>query len=132
MSHERHLTKRLKSVRIRESQRERKDKTMKRDNNKRDKDNNKDNNIIIQVTLFDKENRHKPVSTLVEVESIEYFNNHSQEVKTRAIQKICLKRYWTGQDLKKYGYTSVKVRNYTLYQEIINGQKEARKEGKER
>ena len=93
------------------------------------KNKNKDNNnIIIQVTLFDKQNRHKPVSTLVEVESIKYFNEHSQEVKTKAIQKICNKRYWTGQDLKKYGYTSVKVRNYTLYQEIIKGQIEARKE----
>ena len=24
----------------------------------------------------------------------------------------------TGKDLKKYGYTTIKVRNYTLYQEI--------------
>ena len=86
------------------------------------KNKNKDNNnIIIQVTLFDKQNKHKPVSTLVEVESVKYFN-------TKAIQKICNKRYWTGQDLKKYGYTSVKVRNYTLYQEIIKGQIETRRE----
>ena len=93
------------------------------------KNKNKDNNnIIIQVTLFDKQNKHKPVSTLVEVESVKYFNEHSQEVKTKAIQKICNKRYWTGQDLKKYGYTSVKVRNYTLYQEIIKGQIETRRE----
>lgn len=107
--------------------REKEDKReMKERENKRD--NNKENNIIIQVTLFDKQNKHKPVSALVEVESVKYYNDHAKEVQTKAIQKICNKRYWTGKDLKKYGYTSIKVRNYTLYQNILKGQAEARKE----
>ena len=68
--------------------------------------------LQIQVTLFDKEKRYKPISTLVKVESIEYFNTHKQEVKTEAIRQICAKRYWTFHNLKKFGYTQCKMRVY--------------------
>lgn len=68
--------------------------------------------VQLQVTLFDKENRYKPVSTLVNVESIDYYNQHVKEVKQQAIIKICQKRYWTQRELKKYNFTSCKVRIY--------------------
>lgn len=68
--------------------------------------------IELQVTLFDTQNRYKPVSTIVKVESIAYFNEHQREVKLEAMKKICLQRYWTGKDLKKYGYTTCKIRVY--------------------
>ena len=85
-------------------------------NNNNNNNNNKTtNNIIIQITLFDSNNRYKPVSTLIEVESIKYYKEHKQEIHTKAIQKICAKRQWTARDLLKYNYTKLKARNYSLY-----------------
>lgn len=72
--------------------------------------------IQLQVTLFDKEKRYKPISTLVKVESIEYFNTHKQEIKTEAIRQICAKRYWTFHNLKRFGYTQCKIRLYNKEQ----------------
>lgn len=68
--------------------------------------------IQLQITLFDKNNRYKPVSTLVNVESARYYNTHSTEVKTQGIIKICQKRGWTQRELKEYNYTTCKVRVY--------------------
>jgi hypothetical protein len=99
--------------------------------NKRDK-NNKDNYIVLQVTLFDVTGKYRPVSTLVKVESVAWFKEHSKEVKEQAIKQICLKRRWTGEDLIKFGYTQLKVRNYTLFQEIEKNKKERAKERKEK
>ena len=99
--------------------------------NKRDK-NNKDNYIVLQVTLFDVTGKYRPVSTLVKVESVAWFKEHSKEVKEQAIKQICLKRRWTGEDLIKFGYTQLKVRNYTLFQEIEKNKKERAKKRKEK
>ncbi len=68
--------------------------------------------IQLQITLFDKNNRYKPISTLVNVESVRYYNEHSAEVKTQGIIKICQKRGWTQRELKAYNYTTCKVRIY--------------------
>lgn len=68
--------------------------------------------IQIQVTLFDKQNRYKPVSALVNIPNISFYKEHSQEVKNQGIIKICQKRYWTTKDLKEFGYTTCKVRVY--------------------
>lgn len=68
--------------------------------------------IQLQITLFDKSNKYKPISTIVKVESISYYKEHSQEVRHQAIVKICQKRYWTIKDLQKYNYTTCKVRVY--------------------
>ena len=69
--------------------------------------------IKMQVTLFDKENKYKPISTLIEVASIEEYNNHRQEYNKKAVQKIAAKRYLSISELKKQGYTSIKTREYT-------------------
>lgn len=66
----------------------------------------------VQVTLFDKDNRYKPVSAIIEVESVKDFKEHEKEYKTKAIQKICIKRLWTKEDLIKYNYTTCKCRIY--------------------
>lgn len=89
---------------------------------------NNDNNVIIQITLFDVNGRYKPISTLIEVESVEYYKQHSKECKEKAFQKICNQRLLTGKELIKLGYTKVKVRNYTLWKQIQEGKKERRKE----
>jgi len=68
--------------------------------------------IQYQVTLFDKQQRYKPVSTLISVESEEYFSTHRDEIKRKAVNMICQKRYWTARELKEYGYTTCKIRLY--------------------
>jgi hypothetical protein len=69
--------------------------------------------VKMQITLFDKENKYRPISTLIEVSSIEEYNNNKQEYNKKAIQKIAAKRYLSISELKKQGYTSFKVREYT-------------------
>lgn len=98
---------------------------------KRDKIKEEENFITLQITLFDLSGKYKPVSTLIKVESIAWFKEHSKEVKEKAIQQICNQRNWTGKDLIKFGYTTLKVRNYTLYKEIEKNKKERAKERKE-
>lgn len=93
--------------------------------NNKDNNNKDNNNIIIQITLFSTTGKYKPVSTLLEVESVAWYKEHARECKEKAIRKICLQRNWTGKDLTNFGYTSLKVRNYTLWKEI-----QKRKEGK--
>lgn len=81
-----------------------------------------DNYVTLQITLFDSHNKYKPMSTLIKVESIQYYKEHEQEVRTQAIQKICNQRYLTGKELKRLGYNRIKVRNYTEWkkQEELN------------
>ena len=69
--------------------------------------------IKMQVTLFDKNNKYRPISTLIEVNSIEEYNNNKKEYQQKAVQKIAAKRYLTISELKKQGYASLKVREYT-------------------
>ena len=68
--------------------------------------------ITLQVTLFDKGGHYKPVSTLINVESIEYFKSHRKEIKIAGVVKICQKRGWTQKELEKYGYKICKIRVY--------------------
>ena len=68
--------------------------------------------IRLQVTLFDANNKYKPISTTVEVESVDYYKQHQQQTRQRAIEKICAKRYTTPKQLAKDGYNQIKVRVY--------------------
>lgn len=83
--------------------------------NTTNKDNNNNNFITLQFTLFDVTGKYKPISTLVKVESIKWFKEHQEEIKTKAIQQICNQRRLTGKELVKLGYTKLKIRNYDLY-----------------
>lgn len=89
---------------------------------------NKTNFITLQITLFDTTGKYKPISTLVKVESIAWFKEHRKEVKTKALQQICNQRLLSGEELVKLGYTQMKIRNYTLYQEMLKQRKERKKE----
>lgn len=64
-----------------------------------------------QVTLYDKTNKYKPVSALVDVDHITTKEEKAEAVK-KGIIKICQKRRWTNNDLKKYGYLTSKIRVY--------------------
>ena len=68
--------------------------------------------IRLQVTLFDTNNKYKPISTIVEVESVEYYKEHTQQTRQKAVEKICAKRYTTPKQLAKNGYNQIKVRVY--------------------
>ena len=45
----------------------------------------------LQVTLIDKTNKYKPLSTLVDIPSIEEYNENKTKYLKSAIQKICCK-----------------------------------------
>lgn len=68
--------------------------------------------ITLQVTLFDTNNKYRPISTTVKVESLTYYKEHTQQTRQKAIEKICAKRYTTPKQLAKDGYNQIKVRVY--------------------
>lgn len=68
--------------------------------------------IELQFTLFSTTGKYKPMSTVLKVESVAYYNTHKKEVQTRAIQKICVQRNTEGWCLKRDGFTRLKVRVY--------------------
>lgn len=76
----------------------------------------------IQVTLYHKEGKYKPMSTLVEVESIEYYEGHKKEVQHKALLNIGHQRHLTPSEIVKNGYTKVRAREYDL--EKIQAQQE--------
>ena len=70
-----------------------------------------------QVTIFHKDNKYKPISTIVsryqENNDNLLLNKAQREaIKIEGIKKICMKKYWGTSDLKAYEYTRVKIREY--------------------
>ena len=74
--------------------------------------------IDLQVTFFHKENKYKPISTIVKIEQEREEDNlllnkeKKQEIINKGIVKICQKKYWTMREVKRYNYTKVKAREY--------------------
>lgn len=68
--------------------------------------------MTLQFTLFCTTGEYKPVSTLLQVESLEEYNAKASQFKEKAIKKIAQQRRWTNADLSRYHYTSLKVRVY--------------------
>lgn len=68
--------------------------------------------IKMQLTMFDKEGHYKPISTIVEVESMDYYMANKNKVQSIAIQNICHNRCISFKELQKQGYTTIKVREY--------------------
>lgn len=64
-----------------------------------------------QVTLFSTTGCYRPVSTIVKCETITTVIEKKRAIN-EGIKKIAQKRSWNNADLKKYGYTSVKIREY--------------------
>ena len=98
-----------------------------RDNKQKTKE---DNYILIQITLFDVNNKYKPISTLVKVPNIKYYREHEDEVKRKGYQQICNQKYLTGKELLNLGYKRVKIRNYTLWKELQKRKGDRNNEGK--
>lgn len=60
-----------------------------------------------QVTLFSTKG-YKAVSTIITVN-----DNSENVIREKGIKNICAKRYWTGYELKNYGYTKLRMRKLT-------------------
>lgn len=67
--------------------------------------------IKIQCTLFS-DKGYKPMSTIIQRESVSDYNRNKKEVQQEAINKICCQRYMNKHNLKEYGYTKMKIRKY--------------------
>lgn len=69
-----------------------------------------------QVTLVCTTGKYKPVSCIIKKDSEEIKKIGKTAfvgmLKQEGIKKICQKRYWSNRELKEYGYTTVKVREY--------------------
>ena len=69
-----------------------------------------------QVTLSSTSGKYKPVSCIVKRDSKEVLEKGRdvfiKELQQQGIIKICQKRLWNNSDLKRYGYTKVKIREY--------------------
>lgn len=61
-----------------------------------------------QVTLMCDNCKYKPVSTIVTMEE----TNDKKTIMREGQRKIMIQRCWSITDLKKYGYTKGKVREY--------------------
>lgn len=70
-----------------------------------------------QVTIYNKENKYKPISTIITIRQQENVTlndiQHKRYVIQQGIQKICNKKYWTVRDMNYYRYTKARVREYT-------------------
>jgi hypothetical protein len=66
----------------------------------------------IQMTLYSTKQGLKPMSTIVEVDSLEEFKTNLSKYKSKALSKISAQRYMPGNAIIKNGYTTMKWRIY--------------------
>lgn len=62
--------------------------------------------------MYSTTGKYRPMSTLIEVESVSYYNTHVKEVQRRAVGKISAQRKMDVWRMKQLGYTKAKVRIY--------------------
>lgn len=69
-----------------------------------------------QVTLICTTGQYKPVSCIIKKDDEELSKVGKEaflsSLQKEGLSKICNKRYWTTRELKKYGYTKAKIREY--------------------
>ena len=66
--------------------------------------------VKIQVTYFDPSGKYKPVASVIEVPNTYSFYKQREYWVNRARTLIRNKRYWTEEDMKKFGYTEYKAK----------------------
>lgn len=66
----------------------------------------------LQVTIVNPTGKYKPMSCLVPIPIKEVVAKNYAPYRDKGVIKICQKRNMTSRDLKKYGYTQVKIRVY--------------------
>ena len=78
--------------------------------------------IKIQITFFQKENKYKPISTILDIKNMDYYINHKTELQKKALLNIAHQRKTTPKELINQGYIKIKVREYD--KEKIKAQQE--------
>ena len=68
----------------------------------------------LQVTLFATNGKYRPISTIIQVESLQEYAKNKAKYQTKAIENICHYRKTDWKTLKEQTYTQVKVREYNL------------------
>jgi hypothetical protein len=66
--------------------------------------------VKIQITYFDTTGKYKPVASVIEVPSTYSFYKKREYWVNRAKSIIKAKRYWTDDDMEKFGYTEYKAK----------------------
>ena len=72
--------------------------------------------LKMQITLFDKTGKYKPISTVIEVQDAQDYKARKKEYNLKAVKKMAARRYLTIKELQKQGYTQLKAREYTTEQ----------------
>jgi len=78
----------------------------------------------LQVTLFATNGEYRPISTLINIESMEDYNEHKREYQNKAILNICHNRRITWKELQENSYTQIKVREYDRDKASLRAKKE--------
>lgn len=76
----------------------------------------------LQFTLFAKNGQYRPISTIINVESMQDYKKNKATYQKKAIENICHNRRTTWKDLQEQTYTTVKVREYNI-NKMSNSQK---------
>ena len=83
-----------------------------------------------QVTLVCASGKYRPVSCIVKKDTNVIASigkeEYTKQIRKAGIAKIWQKRYWSGEDIKKYDYTICKIREYD--KEKIDAENKARYE----
>lgn len=71
----------------------------------------------IQYTLFCKSGKYKPMSTVIEIDSMQEYEENKSKYNKQAILKILHQRKMNYYNLKQYEYTQYKIREYKTKEE---------------
>jgi hypothetical protein len=64
--------------------------------------------ILLKVILYSDKKKCKPISTLIRIDNKEYQKN-KKKWENKALTKICLEQNITWWNLKKKGYSKMKI-----------------------
>lgn len=78
----------------------------------------------LQVTLFATNGKYRPISTIINVESMEDYEQNKRKYQEKAILNICHNRRTTWKELKQDSYTKIKVREYDKEKINLQAKKE--------
>ena len=68
-----------------------------------------------QITILCTNGKYRPCSTLIEADKVDLKDTTAKKaLLSRGVSKICAQHYWGLSDLKKYGYTKTKIREYDI------------------
>lgn len=66
----------------------------------------------VQVTIFTKSGKYKPMSTVFSVDEGFDIEKYKQQLMQRGLREIAIKRGLTVEELRSYGFNYGKVREY--------------------